>query len=207
MAFELYPPTGCPSTATILGAYPPSGVLDARKPFPPATHSPLYGIGMPDDPATSTNEWSPVRLNLGTSGIPPHCFTLCETPPRAVPNWIASVMDDGTGWYTLTLGHGITPDAVTTIQYLGDGSFVSYIHHPANVDASSMANIQDLIQLINRINVVMGGGYVPPWEVDINYSMAVTVADMTELINILNGAGGYAPGWMNTPKPANVGCP
>jgi len=188
----------CPSNLTIVDAYPPDGAVDARVPHPATSTTPLKGMGMPGDPIT-------IDLGTGNTGLAA-CFAVCQTVHESF-NWLTDVTDNGDGSYDLTFAHGITAGAVTTVTYTGDGSYVSYIHHPANVDGSGFANAQDIVQVINRINVVFGGGSVPAWEADIDGSGAITVTDMVVLINLLNGSGLYDP-WFGTSRPVNDGsCP
>ncbi|GEM_PF-1991603 len=188
--------------------YPPSGVTDARANHPPTDVVPCRGIGEPGDEIT-------ICLYPAQAGM---CgeFVLCETcsDPNCGPNSIEDCSDVGAGCYELTLAHGIAATVesgvgkacITTIQYLPTGAYVAYWKHPANVDGSSRANLQDISQLINRINIVFEGGTVPLWEADINNSGAINLADLTELINLLNGTGAYDP-WFNTSKPVLTGCP
>ena len=193
----------CPSEALFV-ASPPSGTIDARKPHPDDAAAPLYGIGMPDDPATAADEaaMTPIVIDLGVTGADAECFTLCETPPGS--NAITGVTDHGDGTYTIALAHGIAAGAVTTVQYDG-GSYAEYIHHPANVDGSSFANANDIVVVVNCLNAP---GSCQNYEADTDASGMQTANDIIETVDLLNGAGAYAPGWYNTPLPENAGaCP
>ena len=202
LAFELFPPE-CPIPAIELFADPPSGTVDARKPYIAGTIWPLYGIGMPDNPNTPNDEWSPITLNLGVAGAPRACFSLCETPVQDHPNEIAAIVEDGVGNYTITLEHGIAAGAITTIQYAGTGDFVQYYHHPSNVDGSGYANANDITEIVDCL---LYPGSCADWQEDIDYSGAPTGNDIIETIDLLNGASTYEP-WFGTALPNGVGCP
>jgi len=202
----------CPPNAVFV-AYPPDGITDATQAHPISALTPCAGIGQPGG-------WVPITINLGVSGATDlSCWSLCETgfSPACAANSITSVVEGPAGVYTINLAHGISAYDVgapapavgvghaTTIQYNG-GSFVKYYKHPGNVDGSSFTNAQDITQLIQRLNIALGGGSVLLWETDINQSGSITVADLTALINLLNGATQYDI-WFGTPKPTGVGCP
>ena len=193
----------CP-TEVLFVASPPSGTIDARKPHPNDATTPLYGIGMPDDPATAADEaaMTPIVIDLGVTGADAECFTLCETP--AGSNAITEVTDHGDGTYTIKLAHGAAAGVVTTVQYDG-GSYAEYIHHPANVDGSSFANANDITVVVDCLN---SPGTCLAWREDVDFSSAATANDIIETVDLLNGAGAYAPGWYNTQLPENTGeCP
>jgi len=189
-----------PDECEYLTACPPDGVTDARADHPISAGQPCHGIGEVGDEIA-------ICLYPAQAGM---CgeFVLCETcsDPNCGPNSIEDCSYAGDGCYELTLAHGIAAPCVTTIQYLPTGAYVAYYKHPANVDGSGRVNAQDIVQLINRINIVFEGGTVPLWEADINNSGAITAADLNELINLLNGTGAYDP-WFNTSKPVLTGCP
>ena len=193
-------------------ASPPSGVVDARKPYPGdnANHLPLYGLGMPDDPATTRDETSPIVLDIGLQGIPASCFDVCEAPAQAQPNFVSEVVENGDGSYTIVLNHGLAPGAVTTVRYLGSvepSHVVYYYHHPGNVDGSDAANQFDVLALIDLLNEALAGQDVPAWTVDIDYSGYATLSDLLELIDLLTGAREY-DAWSGTALPvADGSCP
>jgi len=204
----------CPAQTYFI-PFPPDGITDATQPHPINAGTPCKGIGMPGTPP-----WQPIVVILGVSGADQvRCWELCETgySPQCGPNSITSVVEGPAGVYTINLAHGISAydvgapapalgvGHVTTIRYNG-GAFVKYYKHPANVDGSSFTNAQDITQLIQRLNIALGGGSVPLWEADINQSGTITVADLTTEINLLTGAGLYDI-WFGTPKPTGAGCP
>jgi hypothetical protein len=182
----------CP-TGTITYVSPPNGVVDARQPRSPAG-GPLQGIT--------------TIMTTGPGGIPSECWQLCETGTGGLtPNAVASVVEGPAGGtYTIMLARPITPGEVTTLSYLGDGSFASYIYHPANVNGDMIANPIDILRLVDYIN----GAATPPWGVystDIDRSGLTNPQDILREIDLLNGAGVLDP-WNNSPVPSNDGlCP
>ena len=185
----------CP-VATIIAASPFSGSLDARQPHEPDAPLVRQGIGSAAEPIT---------LTLGEPGADA-CFTLCETAadPLLGANGISGVTDLGGGVYEIILDHAIASGAVTTIRYEGDGSYVSYLAHPGNVDGDAFADATDIGVLIDGVT---GATAVPELLAgDVDRSGAVAPADILRLIDLLNGADDYA-GWLDTPLPVNGSCP
>ncbi len=202
---------GCPP-ATIGGAYPPDQTVDARQPHPINDNScaAQQGIGQASPPEPILIAMTPPVEDAGTLD----CWALCETGITTVcgPNAITSVTHLGSGVYQIELARPITPGHVTTIEYLGDDSFVTYYAHPANVDGGSMATVNDLSQLINFLNICIPNPGDPScqgagvYKGDINHTGGYAWSDMIAEINLLNGSGLFAPGWMNTSKPVLDGC-
>ncbi|HNQ23154.1 MAG TPA: right-handed parallel beta-helix repeat-containing protein [Phycisphaerae bacterium] len=202
---------GCPP-ATIGGAYPPDQTVDARQPHPINDNScaAQQGIGQASPPEPILIAMTPPVEDAGTLD----CWALCETGITTVcgPNAITSVTHLGSGVYQIELARPITPGHVTTIEYLGDDSFVTYYAHPANVDGGSMATVNDLSQLINFLNICIPNPGDPScqgagvYKGDINHSGGYAISDLNTEINLLNGSGLFAPGWMNTSKPELDGC-
>ncbi len=194
---------GCPA-ATIAGAVPASGTVDARQPHPMNTPDLRQGIRAPGVPGVTAE---PIHIQL----YPPVpgaeiCFSLCETAPDPLgPNGINSVLDLGSGVYRITLNRAIAMGAVTTIEYTGDGSFVQYTSHPANTNSDSAATPVDIIHLIDHLN----GVRVPlltVYQCDFNRSAVCNPTDIITLIDLLNGSGPWNP-WNGTFRPSNSTCP
>lgn len=194
---------GCPA-ATIVGADPPSGTVDARQPHPMNFPALRQGIGSPGVPGVLA-EPIHVQLNPAVAGAE-GCFSLCETVADPLgPNGINSVVYHGSGEYEITLNRAIAMGAVTTIEYTGDGSFVQYTSHPANANSDSAAAPGDIIHLIDHLN----GARVPPltiYQCDFDRSAICGPADIITLIDLLNGAGAFDV-WNQTPLPTNSSCP
>ena len=192
----------------------PDGAIDARKPHRNNSTVPCYGFGMPDDPATGTDESAqyPIVIDLGVTGASDlSCWSLCETPDMNMSvcgsNSIVNVVEGPAGVYAIELAHGLGTDvcfgSVTTIQYNG-GDYVTYIRHPANVNGSSFANADDIIALIDCLNAP---GSCENYEADTDASGIQGAADIIEEVDLLNGAGAYCP-WFGTQLPENNGdCP
>lgn len=165
---------GCPA-ATIIASDPADGVIDARQPFG-LGGDPLQGIQV-------------VNVTLSDSGTPnAACWSLCETDSGEYePNGIESVVgaDDV---YSITFARPITPNAVTSLWYLGDetGERVSLTSHPANVNTDGVASVADVLALIDALN---GQIDLPETSTDIDRSGASTGADVLREIDLLNGVG------------------
>jgi hypothetical protein len=191
--------------ATITDADPPSGTLDARQPNPQNFSLPRQGIGASGGPSVQAEPIT-IQVSPGIAGAQ-GCFRLCETLSDSLlgPNGIGSVTDLGGGAYRIFLHHAITAGGVTTISYLGDGSFVQYLSHPANVNGDMVAAPVDILDLIDDLNDVL----VPPlttYRCDLDRSDLCAPADILTLIDLLNGAGEWDP-WNGSQRPVNTRCP
>jgi hypothetical protein len=133
---------------------------------------------------------------------------VCETlvDDALGPISVAVAVETRPGVYRITLSRAITAGGVTTIRYSGDGSFVSYVAHPANANGDGVANPVDILFMIDVLN----GVSVPPhgaYSSDIDHSGVSNPSDILRLIDLLNGAGVFET-WNGTPRPANpVDCP
>lgn len=186
------------SDGTIVSAVPPSGTVDARQPHGVNDPLPRMGIGSPTDP---------IRVTLSVTGAS-ECFEVCETATDSLVGAvsIATVSEMSGSQYEIVLSRAITAGAVTTIRFLGDGSFVSYIAHPANVNGDGVSNPVDILFMIDILN----GVSVPPhgtYGTDIDRSNATNPADVLRVIDLLNGAGAFEV-WNGIARPVNSGeCP
>ena len=189
----------CPE-ATIISSNPASGVVDARQPHAcdDDTLSARHGIGGADEP---------IMINIGLPDADADCFALCESQPDPVlgANAISEVIESFLpGVYEIRLARPITPGAVTRVYYR-DGSYVSLIAHPANVNADDTSARADVFSLLEHMNDIAPAPY-DPYSVDINHSGGVDPGDLLALIDLLNGAGLHTE-WSATTKPTPGDCP
>lgn len=190
----------CPQ-ATIAGVAPESGTVDARQPNARNASLPRHGIGSPGGGGARRESIvilldPPVPEGEG-------CFDVCETrdDPLTATNTIGSVTYHGSGIYELVLDHAISAGGVTTIEYLGDGSFVEFIAHPGNVDGGPMADASDVGE---HMDCCLSGLCTPMWDAfscDADRSLLVTPADTLVIIDLLIGTQVWDP-WLSTPLPA-----
>lgn len=194
--------SACPD-ATIAMADPPSGTVDARQPHPMNSPNLRQGIGATGFPGILAE---PIHIQLspavaGAEG----CFSLCESAADPLgPNGIASVVYHGSGVYQINLNRAISMGAVTKITYEGDGSFITYASHPANVNSDTISSPLDILTLIDGLN----GVHVPPltpYQCDLDRTLVCSPADIITLIDMLNGAGGFES-WLNVGRPVDT-CP
>lgn len=182
----------CPAGAVTFNS-PLPGVLDAARPFPPSDATQLLGIDA-------------VRVTAPLGADVLGCWAFCETASTGAANGIANITDDGGGQFTIQLARPITSKAVTKITYAGNGTFARYTAHPANINLDGFANATDVNTFVNILN----GTALPPaglLSLDVDYSGAVTGADLIDLVGLLIGEEQYPVG-NNTPKPVpNVNCP
>ena len=195
----------CPQ-ATIAGAAPRDGTVDARQPNSATAPLPRQGIGSPGEPGTN-RESIVIVLNPRVPDAE-GCFSPCETreDPLLGPNSIQSVTYHGAGVYELVLDHAITAGGVTTIEYLGDGSFMDYTAQPANVDGGSFSDASDIQE---HIDCCLSGLCTPVWgtySCDIDRSLLVTPADILAVIDLLNGTQEWDI-WLGSPLPTQGTCP
>jgi len=195
----------CPQ-ATISWAGPPDGTVDARQPNARNAPLPRQGIGSPGEPGT--NRESIVIVLNPREPDAEGCFEVCETKvdPILGANTIETVAFHGAGVYELVLDHAITAGGVTTIKYLGDGSFIKYIAQPANVDGGSFS---DALDVDEHIDCCLSALCTPVWgaySCDIDRSGLVTPADTLAVIDLLNGTQVWDI-WFGSPLPTRGTCP
>ncbi len=184
---------GACSAGTVTFNSPSPGVLDARRPFPPSDETQLLGI-----------DAIQVTAPAGADLI--GCWTVCETASNGAANGIANITDNGGGEYTIRLARPITPGAVTKITYKGNGAFARYIAHPANLNLDGFANAMDVDALVKALKgeTPLPAGLL---SADVDFSGAITGADILDTVGLLIGEGDYPIG-NNSPKPEpNVNCP
>ena len=175
---------------------PVDGTVDARQPHPPDDDSIFLGIdSLLVEAPTGAAIWG--------------CWSLCETASTGVDNDIAEIMDNGDGTFTILLDRPLTPEAVTVITYTdADGvqTHGTFFTHPGNVDGNGFAEVTDVPAIINAISGVPApyGMY----SVDADHSGSLTAADILRVIDLLNGADAFSPGYRGTELPTHVGiCP
>ncbi len=187
----------CPA-ASITGATPASGTVDARAPFDPSDVTTLLGIGDATDTIAITLSTNDIgAANMG-------CWSLCETAVHVgVSNSITSVSQNG-NVFTITLDRAITPSAATSIDYNG-GAGVIYLSSPGNVDANELSTFQDITVHINIQNGVVYAAH-GLFSSDIDHDGDTDGDDQTLLVDVLQGNGVFAPGWLNEPLPDTSAC-
>jgi len=197
-------------------AQPPDGVVDAGYPHEPSDAADLMGIG--ELHSARSVDTIIVMLNDGTpsnidGAVDPRCWCLCETAsdPSGGPNYVASVRErpyDMASTYEIVLARPITKGAVTTLSYIHDADYLTYISHPANVNGDSAANAVDILELIDCLNGADHAIHCP-WYIyskDADRSGQSNAADVLAVIDLLNGADAFDI-WNNTPVPVNTACP
>ena len=193
---------GCPAATIDFDlSSPPDGTVDARQPHALASPLPRFGIGSASEPIIIT--LSPALAD-GEA-----CFELCETDVDAIlgPNTIVDVMYEGGGAYSILLEHAITHGAVTTIRYSGDGSFITFSAHPADVNADGIATELDAVHLLTCCLEGLCDPLPGVLRCDLDRSDIAAPVDLLRLIDTLNGAGTLLP-WLDTQTVTNVGqCP
>jgi hypothetical protein len=225
VAFCLTCGIGCPNNTQFIPD-PPQCTIDTRRPSRADAQTPCYGIGMPDDTHPNAlpgvNDWDPFYIDLGptATGAACECFVVTEDPDcDADPdlqsicgtNYVVTCPEVSPGVYELTLEHGIAhcydvtnnrgQSVVTTITYTGTpGGSVSYIKLPGNVNLDLVTNAADITALIGCLNAP---GTCTNYQADEDHSGLIAGADITELIQFLNGAQAYDV-WLLAPKPT---CP
>ncbi len=214
----------CPAgSIQVNGTEPPPGTVDARQPGDTSSIATLLGIGSDTEPIT-------VALSISDAAAGDvACWSLCETGEGGLgANSITAVTQDGTdgALFHLTLTRAITPGEATVITYLGNGtSQLVYRSHPGNANGDNLSLPNDIIALVNFIN----GIAVPLYGLygaDINHNgvlgtletvdldgVMVTQpdaeanAEISQLIDLLNGSTTDGQVWINSNRPSGAGEP
>ncbi len=165
---------------------PPDGGVDARQPHPPW-----------DADLVQTVDRLHVRAPVGANN--PACWSLCEIgrPPHAVPNAITRIHDLHDGTFTLWLDRPLLPGHLAKVQYTdASGGMVetSFTTLPGDVNADGLSDPFDVAALLE----VFLGKRTSAWGIyseDIDHSGAPGPADLLRLIDLLQGAEAFTPGW------------
>lgn len=183
----------CPSGAVAF-VTPPSGVVDARQPFPPNLSATKQGLKS--------------FIVSGPPGLDnPACWALCETAVEGAANSISGIVDNLNGTFTVNLARAISTNAVTTLTYTAGDATVSrgvFTFQPANVNGDSASSPGDIIFLIDILN----GVQVAPHGLlssDTDRSNAAGPPDILRVIDLLNAAAGF-PNQLNRAKPICGAC-
>lgn len=197
----------------IVGADPADGTRDARQPHPPGDNSlgARQGIGSGN---AYTSGPEPITLTLAAANarsLNHDCWTLCETGVEQTegdelePNELNCLTEVGGGDYEFVLARPISAGHWTTITYEGDGSYVTYSSMPADANNDGTSAAPDILKHIDCcLNHVCTPAY-GEYTCDIDHSGAVTPADYTRLIDLLNGAQTFIT-WLDKSIATNT-CP
>ncbi|HNQ22656.1 MAG TPA: C25 family cysteine peptidase [Phycisphaerae bacterium] len=180
----------------IVSSDPADGWIDARVPIDPST--------------LEVQGWTSVQVTFDgdVEGLAVTDFAVTEVCASGscdgVAPSVSALLPISSTTVLLALDRPIDPRAWTVITLLGgdptDRIRLGYL--PADADGSRTSNAQDIVQVINQINAVFGGGTPVLHQCDINRSGTVTVADMLTLINLLNGASPYPVAYFGEQLPA-----
>jgi hypothetical protein len=209
----------CPADNTIESAGPQDGIvsvapgtplIDARQPWGPDSTTPRLGIGIDNSEfggLYALDRDDRILVDMGATGLA-ECFELCETAQYAEgANAIDSVTDLGDGTYLIELTRAITAEACTTIKYIGDDSYVTFIPLPGDLNGDGFSSALEVLDLVNYLN---GAADVRAWDQyssDIDHSGETNSVDIIRHVDLYNGPGAFAPGWNEAAAPDCSSCP
>ena len=165
---------------------PSDGWIDARQPLDDVVNQNPAG-------------WDSVEIKFhhgcDASVISADDFTISEVCEAGECDGVAPEIESFVGFDqtgTLTLDRPIDPKAWTVITYHGsDGDEVIRLGYlPADADASGTAAANDIIEVVEAV-----GDCAPLHQFDIDRSGSITAADITVLIDLLNGASPFESYW------------
>jgi hypothetical protein len=179
-------------------------LIDAREPLIPSDPPRLVAVDA-------------VRAS-GPPGADSACWALTETnlfpelhpiyPPAMEENGVALVIEDPPGVYAVIPRRAIAPAERATIAYT-DSSGISQglrlFALPGDANADGTTNAWDVDALLDFLRPT----FIPPWmlfSTDMDRSGRFTPIDLLRQIDLLNGAGPFAPGWMDVTVPLYEDC-
>lgn len=181
-AHTLCAPPACPP-GEVHFLDPPDGVVDARQPHPPADGSQLQGI----DRLIVT-----APAGAGRS----ECWNICSGDPAATPS-VTSVEVLSDGALALMLDRPFPPGAQTQIRYGGSDNcgetFGHFTYLPGDVNADGTTTVADILAHVDRCLNNLQAPAFGAYSCDIDRSGQSGGSDLLRLIDLLNGAGAYAP--------------
>jgi hypothetical protein len=188
----------CPLPESIVGVTPAHCEIDARQPHAPDNDANVMGwdewvIKFTDDCAPRSLLLAPadftMTLNPFGSAVPPIERIVTNDFAHEVKLQLADPIDPGK-WTCLQL---IDPDDPLNVS----GPWcLGYL--PGDVDGGGTSQASDIDVLIAAVN---GDLALPDYSVDINRSIQRNAQDILRLIDLLNGAMLFDPGWMGESLP------
>lgn len=170
----------------VIGSDPPSGAIDARKPT--------------DRDGTNSYGWQYVDLTFSSRGgvQSTQDFAITAQGETASPPAIASVADLGQNRVRITFEQQATPITWTTLEHLPSGVQIQLGYLPGDVNGNRAMDAVDISALKTALEAPTITRGV--WSTDIDRSEMLTAADLLEVIDLYNGAEGYAE-WFGAELP------
>lgn len=108
-------------------------------------------------------------------------------------NQIVSAQEVSAGQYRIMLSRPISAGHYTTIEYVSDGSYVTYSSLPGDVGANGTSNSVDILDFID---CCLNSSCTPPaartkYLCDLDHSNGSNSSDYLTQIDLLNGASTY----------------
>lgn len=182
---------------------PQQGLVDARRPHPYLNCEPdnfcsiflssLEGIDTFSISSSSKSHstcWEFHQSNMNFSLHPDYC---CDRENNRIDDVL---IDNNTT--TIILVRKLTPGEITSFTYNDDkggtttGEFIAL---PGDVNGDRMVCVNDvheLLEIVKGLKQSVWGNF----SADIDHSGSIHPADILQLIDLMNGAGAYAP-WLN----------
>ncbi len=185
----------CPDASSIEFLSPPVGVTDARQPHPPSPPMVPQGI-----------DRFVVRGPPNTGVMA--CWSLCEfgLPFETPSTFFSNIIDHSDGTFSLVLDRPLYPGEVARLKYTDAAGGVvgsSVMVLPGDVNGDGVSDATD----VKRMLGVLRGDVASVWGIyseDIDRSGALSPADLLRLIDLLQGAQAYSPGWNGRSAPAEA---
>jgi len=197
---------------------PPAGIIDARRPHAPTDAQRLLGI---DRLWFRYADDSFLQDSLDAI----LCWHVCETranlalrPPYPLDKAVNSINDIRvveSGLNRVRFVRPIAPGEWTTVSHIDVNGRVTslgpFAALPGDVNADGVSGGVDILDLVEAVNAMPCSldtcpSVWGPFSLDVDRSGALTPADILEVIDLLNGAGAYAP-WINAELPDPTPCP
>ena len=173
--------------ASIVSAVPANNTIDGRQPH-------AIDLANPGQSFMSVNIDMPA-CSVATAA--PADFTITETGGTAGVPSILSVTPVDADTVALTLSAAIEAGTWTTITHTASATDTCVGNLPGNVNTDLTSNTTDATALI----AVLNGGASTLVQSDTNRSGVTNAEDLTQLMNLLNGASAFTP-WLNISLPA-----
>lgn len=162
----------------IVSSEPPAEAIDARQPF--------------DPDGTDATGWSEITLTFDgdTAELVPSDFLVSQEGGVQAPPEVASVVSTGATAALVTLTAAVEVGAWTTVTHLASGTSVRVGYLPGDVNGDGTSAAADVLTLIDVLNDVVSR---PLHATDIDRTGFANPADLLREVDLLNGAGAYAP--------------
>ncbi|HEY3241794.1 MAG TPA: hypothetical protein VGM03_00455, partial [Phycisphaerae bacterium] len=155
------------------------------------TNALTQGIGAAGTPDEGPYSYAPISVTFGGTPMPaPSPSNVTVSCTRGVCPTVTGVTGAGAGPYMISLSQAIPPSQCTTLQFAATPARLQYRYAPGDVNQDGVANTQDLLEEVQRLNDLTANDPANRARYNVNRSLApdnVNTTDLLRIVQLLNG--------------------